>query len=167
MVHGTSKIIHSDSTLAEKNNIFLFLATILLWCMGLIKVSVGTWYSPNKKYYRFWLHYYYDAWDFENINRQPTPSELDFNFSANAQWRFGIGKAIRTLMKNVQQEKSFIQKWGYPSKVHAQWFKVRQHYYIISIHWKLIQDQGYPYYDLNTFKVHLRPGAPLLLSKYI
>jgi len=38
----------------------------------------------------------------------------------------------------------------------------RQHYQLISILWKLIQDQLRPYYDLNTFKAHLRIGAPKL-----
>jgi len=40
VVHGHSRRLNWNSTLPGKK--FSFLATILLWCMGLIKVSIGT-----------------------------------------------------------------------------------------------------------------------------
>ena len=46
-----------------RKNIFSFLVTVLLWCMGLIELYA--W----KKYYCLWLYNYYEAGDFENINR--------------------------------------------------------------------------------------------------
>ena len=43
--------------------IWSFLAPVL-WCMGLIKI-LSALNHKRKKYFRFWLHYYYGAWNFE------------------------------------------------------------------------------------------------------
>ena len=42
-----------------------FLATVL-WCMGL-QIIQSALNHKRKKYFRFWLHYYYGTWNLENI----------------------------------------------------------------------------------------------------
>ena len=52
----------------------VYRAIIGLLFMGLIKISIDTWSSPTKEYNSFRLrYYYYEAWNFKNINWQPTP----------------------------------------------------------------------------------------------
>ena len=74
MVHGTSKKIQSDSTLAEKKYIFLFLATVLLWCMRLGKNVIGA--LPRlKKTFLFLSEVLHEhgTWDLEKLNLNLTP----------------------------------------------------------------------------------------------
>ena len=47
VVHGTWK--NSMNTLSSTKKIFSFLATVLLWCIGLRKNSIGIRPSPGKK----------------------------------------------------------------------------------------------------------------------
>ena len=64
-----SKVLQQDKnsigTLSPPiKEIWSFLAPVL-WCMGLIKIQSALNHK-RKKYFRFWLHYYYGAWNFEN-----------------------------------------------------------------------------------------------------
>ena len=81
------------------------LATVLLWCMGLI-ISIDTWPSLKKMIFLFLALLLVLCYDFEDINRQPTQSKfvLFFFSSATAQCCVGIGKAVRS------QWKAFIYK---------------------------------------------------------
>ena len=87
-----------------RKNIFSLLATILLLYMGLI-ISICTLPSPKKKYFCFWVHYYYytmsNYYTIKSFNQQWTPSELILIFFSTAQWWMGIGKSVRSPMKSL------------------------------------------------------------------
>ena len=70
-------------------------------------------------------------------------------FSATAQWCMGIGNALK---KSQTKKENFII------------LSIILHH--ISILQKLIQDQGHPYYNLNTLKAHSRLRASKLWYPY-
>ena len=77
--YGTWKLekIQSDSVLAGKKY-FRFCLRYFYGEWDLIKFQLVL--NPNWKKKCFWLHYHYEAWNFENINRQPNPGKLVIYF---------------------------------------------------------------------------------------
>ena len=111
------------------------------------------WYltSPNEKYYCYWLHYQYEALDFENINSLvPNSSESVFIFffsycimmhgnrksQLNPQW-----KAFNCPPKNEGSITGFMPNGR----------KVTNIINLLSY--------------INNLETHLRPGAPLLQTR--
>ena len=52
LLHGTQEKFNRHST-STKKQIFLFLTTVLLWCMGIRKNSIDTRHPPKNKYFCF------------------------------------------------------------------------------------------------------------------
>ena len=50
-----------DTLISTMAKMFLFLATVVMWCMKLGKNSIATRPSPKKMYSRFWVQYYCGA----------------------------------------------------------------------------------------------------------
>ena len=140
--------------------------------MGLIKDLIG---SSQKKYYRFWLQYYYGAEYFENVNLQRTPSEFVFNFFLSCCTMMHRNrkslKQNKTTPKNEGTRTGFIPNGSKVTNINlfiilsqyfASSFRTRITPIMISILSKLILEWRCQNYGLNTFKAHLRTGAPKL-----
>ena len=82
-----------DST--PYRNIF-FLTTVLLCCMRLRKDSIGNHPPLKKKYFCFWLQYDYGAWNLENIQSAiDTGSKKLFSFlSSSTTWTWCMGLGL-------------------------------------------------------------------------
>ena len=119
----------SDSTLAEIK-IFSVLATVLLWCMGLRKISTGIWPTPEKQFIicgcnTIMVHGIYKSsnwyltlteqkillflatlqlWCKYQLTIELKRISFQFFFSATAQWYMGIGKAFNEIKASPKNE---------------------------------------------------------------
>ena len=59
----------------------IFLATVL-WCLALEKIQ-SVLNHKRKKYFHFWLHYYYGAWNLEKIQSDSTLTEKKKHISVS------------------------------------------------------------------------------------
>ena len=123
--------------------IFLWKWSIHLWCVHNAYATEIFSLPAKKKYYCFWLLWSMILWKYQSAT---DPQWIRFQFfSTIAQWCMWIEKVL--------DKKSVPPKMRVPNMVHAP---------PKGINIVILLRPGRPYYDRNTFKAHLRIGAPKL-----